>query len=101
MKNLDRKVTLLCPLCGNDLFSCEIQGIDSLVDAPDTTPFRCADCGSVYTKRELIDGNTEVLENAQQEMMEDALEETLRELEYVLSHLGKENFAPEGRKEEG
>lgn len=34
-------------------------------------------------------------------LMEDALDETLRELEYVLNHLGKENFAPEGRKEEG
>ena len=80
MKDISREVRMLCPLCGNDLFSCEIQGIDSLVDAPDTTPFRCADCGSVYTKRELIDGNTEVLENAQQEMMEDALEELRRRI---------------------
>ena len=34
-------------------------------------------------------------------LMEEALDETIRELEYVLSHLGKENFAPEGLKEEG
>lgn len=83
MKDISREVRMLCPLCGNDLFSCEIQGIDSLVDAPDATPFRCADCGSVYTKRELIDGNTEVLENAQQEMMEDALEELRRRIKKI------------------
>lgn len=83
MKDISREVRMLCPLCGNDFFSCEIQGIDGFVDAPDTTPFRCADCGSVYTKRELIDGNTEVLENAQQEMMEDALEELRRRIKKI------------------
>lgn len=83
MKDIRREVSMLCPLCGNDLFSCEVQGIDSLVDAPDTTPIRCADCGSVYTKRELIDGNTEVLENAQQEMVEDALEELRRRIKKI------------------
>lgn len=55
MKNLDRKVTLLCPLCGNDQFSSLDEEPEDLLHAGDDARVRCSDCGSEYTKRELLD----------------------------------------------
>ena len=49
MKNLDRKVTLLCPLCGNDQFSSIDVELEELYDADDDVRVRCSDCGSEYT----------------------------------------------------
>ena len=35
MKNLDRKVTLLCPLCGNDQFESLDEEFEDLLHATD------------------------------------------------------------------
>ena len=46
MKNLDRKVTLLCPLCGNDQFESLDEEFEDLLHASDDVRVRCSDCGS-------------------------------------------------------
>ena len=75
MKNLDRKVALLCPLCGNDQFASMDEEFEDLLHADDNVRVRCSDCASVYTKRKLIDSNAEIVDNAVDELTQDALKE--------------------------
>lgn len=81
MKNLDRKVTLYCNVCGNDQFSALDEEIDNLLEAPDNTKIKCSDCGKVFTKAELIQENQDVI-NAN---IEDIKNEAIKELEKELS----------------
>ena len=64
MKDLDRKVKLLCPLCGNDQFESLDEEFEDLLHASDDVRLRCSDCGSEYTKRELIDSNAAIIDTA-------------------------------------
>lgn len=80
MKDLSRKVAMLCPLCGNDQFGCLDEELGDSVDTPDEARFRCSDCGSVFTKEELIAENAEVLDNAVEDIKEDLLKELQKEM---------------------
>lgn len=62
MKNYDRKVALLCPLCGNDQFESLDEKFEDLLHASDEVRVRCSDCGSKYTKHELIDSNAAIID---------------------------------------
>ena len=84
MKNLDRKVTLLCPLCGNDQFSSLDEEPEDLLHAGDDARVRCADCGTEYTKRELLDSNAAIIENAVDELAQDAVKELEKELKKAM-----------------
>ena len=81
MKDLSRKVTLYCSVCGNDQFSTLDEGIDDLMEAPDSTKIKCSDCGRVFTKAELIEENQNVI-NAN---IEDIKNEAMKELEKELA----------------
>ena len=84
MKNLDRKVTLLCPLCGDDQFSSIDVELEELYDADDDARVRCSDCGSEYTKRELIDSNATIIDNAVDEIAQNAVKEIEKELKRAM-----------------
>ena len=84
MKNLDRKVTLLCPLCGNDQFSSLDEEFEDLLHASDDVRVRCSDCGSEYTKRELLDSNAAIIDNAVDELAQDAVKELEKELKKAM-----------------
>ena len=81
MKDLSRKVTLYCSVCGNDQFSTLDEEIDDLMEAPDSTKIKCSDCGRVFTKAELIEENQNVI-NAN---IEDIKNEAMKELEKELA----------------
>lgn len=80
-----RNITLYCPTCGNDQFSAVDDSIESLSDAPDDTEIKCADCGRVMTKSELIEGNQDIIDAN----VEDIKQETMRELERKFKRLFK------------
>ncbi len=84
MKSLDRKVKLLCPLCGNDQFASLYEEFEDLHHASDDIRVRCSDCGSEYTKRELIDSNTAIIDNAVDELAQDAAKELEKELKKAM-----------------
>lgn len=84
MKNIDRKVKLLCPLCGNDQFASLEEEFEDLLLAPDDVRLRCSDCGSVYTKRELLDSNAAIIDNALDELKQEAVNEIEKELEKAM-----------------
>lgn len=85
MKNLDRKVTLLCPLCGNDQFESLDEEFEDLLHASDDVRVRCSDCGSIFTKGELIESNQDII-NAN---IEEIKQEAIKELEKKLKKMFK------------
>ena len=84
MKDLDRKVKLLCPLCGNDQFESLDEEFEDLLHASDDVRLRCSDCGSEYTKRELIDSNAAIIDTAVDELKQDAVREIEKELKKAM-----------------
>ena len=49
MKNLDRTLKLLCPICGNDQFVSLDVDMDEIYYAPDNVRVQCADCKNIFT----------------------------------------------------
>ena len=80
MKDLSRQVTMLCPICGNDQFESLDEEFEDLSDAPDEVRLKCSDCGSVFTKEELMRENAEKIDIAVDAMVKDAKKEIEKEL---------------------
>lgn len=81
----NRNITLHCPTCGNDQFSCVDAVFDDLSEAPDEVKLRCADCNSIFTKGELIEENEDII-NAN---IEDIKNEAMQEIEKSLKKIFK------------
>ena len=81
MKDLSRQVTMLCPVCGNAQFESLDKRFEDLSDAPDEVRLRCSDCGSVFTKEELLRENAEQIDLAVGAIIKDAKGEIEKELE--------------------
>ena len=85
MKDYSRKITLYCPLCGNDQFeSLDVKHEDA-INAPDAVRFRCSDCQSVYTKAELIENNNESIEDNIEDIQKELIKEFEKKLKKIFS----------------
>ena len=80
MKDLSRNITLLCPICGNSQFVSLDDRIDEFGDALDQAQYKCSDCGSIFTKEQLLEENSEKIDIAIGEIKNDALKEFDKEL---------------------
>lgn len=56
----------------------------NLLHASDDVRVRCSDCGSEYTKRELLDNNAAIIDNAVDELAQDAIKELEKELKKAM-----------------
>ena len=68
MKDLSRKITMHCPICGNDQFSTLDSEFEDLADAPDDARLQCSDCKTVFSKEELIEENQASVKNCSQKV---------------------------------
>lgn len=75
MCNYSRSVSMYCPICGNDQFSCVDEEIEDLSNSPDDTRIQCSDCKTIFTKGELIEANQDNIsanvEEIEQEIVSD------------------------------
>ena len=62
-----------------------MASIDNLSDAPNDVTLKCSDCGSIFTKGELIESNEDII-NAN---IEDIKQEAIKELEKKLKKMFK------------
>ena len=62
MKNMEMGINMKCDVCGNDQFSTVDENIDNIQDAPVETEVKCSDCGRVYTKEQLIEENSHLID---------------------------------------
>ena len=62
-----------------------MASIDNLSDAPNDVTLKCSDCGSIFTKGELIESNQDII-NAN---IEEIKQEAIKELEKKLKKMFK------------
>ena len=87
MKDLCRRLSLLCPVCGNDQFESLDVDRDDLMDAEPDARFRCSDCGNDFTKEELLKENGELIEVAVKEVKQEVVKEFEKDLKKALKKL--------------
>lgn len=89
MKDLSRKVSLHCPVCGNTMFSNVDESNDNtnLSEASGSTLFKCSDCGKIISKDDLIKANESTI-NAN---VEDMKNEAIKEFEKEIKKIFKDN----------
>lgn len=80
MKNISKNITMLCPRCGNKLFSSLDVDSDELRVAPGTARVKCSDCGLIITKEELENENALVINNAIDETVEEVKKQFIKEI---------------------
>ena len=83
MKDLSRKVSLHCPVCGNTMWSNVDETLDNtnLEEAPGSTLFKCSDCGKVISKDDLIKANEGIINENVDDIVNETLEETKKEIQ--------------------
>ena len=81
MRDLSRQVTLFCPTCGNDQFAGK-ETSDG--EYSDDHVFTCANCNWSFTKRELIERNSDVISANVDEMAAEAVDDLRKELDKTL-----------------
>lgn len=83
MKRIERTLTLYCPVCGNDMFSCVDLELDNLSDAPDHARMQCSDCKNIFTKAELMEGNQDIINANIEEIKQESLKAFEKELKKI------------------
>ncbi len=70
--DIERRVTLICPVCGGDQFESD--------EHDDAVPVTCAACGRKFSRDELTQANHERIEAEIHKMGEQALEDAAKDL---------------------
>lgn len=79
MKDIEKSVELLCPVCGNKMIEDLNEDVDNLLD-DECYKYKCANCKRIFTKKELLDENKKLLDATIEEMKNDTIKEVLKEL---------------------
>ena len=79
MKDIEKNVEVPCPVCGNKLLENLNEGVGDLSD-DECYRYECANCKRIFTKKELLDENKELLDATIEEMENDTIKEVLKEL---------------------
>lgn len=75
MKDMEKKVFLKCSICGNDQFSPVDENIDDLSTAADDTEIKCSDCGRITTKEQIIEENSNIINENIEEYKDEIMEQ--------------------------
>lgn len=79
----NRRVSMLCPTCGSDQFSCN--------DEEEESDVTCANCGRVMTREELIRENSENIDLQVADMSEQISRDAAKELNQSLKRAFRGN----------
>lgn len=80
MKDVSRKVSLLCPVCGNDMFESLDCDFEELYDAPSHYRIQCSDCKGVFSKEKLLESNEGRIDENLDDMKDDIMKQLEKEL---------------------
>jgi uncharacterized Zn finger protein len=79
MKDIERIVSMMCGVCGNDQFSALDENITDIQDASNETILKCADCGEIFTKEKLIEDNEGNINANLDDVKEEAMKHVQKE----------------------
>lgn len=85
MKDMEKRISMKCNVCGNDQFSTVDESIEDMMTAPDETEVKCSDCGRVTTKEQLIEENSHIIDAN----IEDFKDEIVKQFEKDLKKMFK------------
>jgi uncharacterized Zn finger protein len=80
MKDIEKNVSMMCYVCGNDQFSVLDENLTDIQNAPDETMLKCADCGEEFTKEKLIEENKGKIDANLEDLKEEAMKQLQKEL---------------------
>lgn len=85
--NIEKKINLICPVCGNDQFSSLDVPIDELKDGLETNRVQCSDCHRIFTKEELLNENQERIDSEVEQIADDITKQLDKEIKRMLRKL--------------
>lgn len=86
MNNISIEISLSCPTCGCTEFKSEKLEEDE--EYTDDWPFTCAHCGKTFTRKELIEANTESIDAAVNDIKDEIVEAAAKELKEAFKEWG-------------
>ncbi len=84
LENVEKKIKLICPVCGNDQFSSLDIPIEELKDGLETNRVQCSDCRNIFTKEELINENQWRIDNEIEQIKDDITKQLDKEIKKML-----------------
>lgn len=85
MQNIEKEITLMCSVCGNDQFITVDEINQDISDVDDDVEIKCTDCGRVVTKGEFLEENSYIIEAN----IEDYKDEILKQIEKDVNKIFK------------
>ena len=89
MKDLNRSVSLICSICGNNQFSALGHDGGEFAKFSKAPFYKCSDCGRLTSKEQLIEENQEVINANIEVIKKEAVDEIKKELQKSLGKIGK------------
>jgi formylmethanofuran dehydrogenase subunit E len=80
MKDIEKYVSMMCYVCGNDQFSALDENLSDIQNAPEKTLLKCDDCGEEFTKEKLIEENKGKIDANLEDLKEEAMKQIQKEL---------------------
>ncbi len=80
MKNIERNVVMLCSVCGNDRFKSLDVECEDFLHVNEIGRVRCSNCGTEYTKQDIIDSNEEIINSTIDEVKRESIKELEKEI---------------------
>lgn len=84
LKNINKKISLICPICGNDQFISLDVPIGELKDGSETNRVQCSDCYRIFTKEELLTENQELIDCEVKQFKDEIIKQVNEEIKKVL-----------------
>lgn len=84
LDNIEKKINLICPICGNDQFSSLDVPMEELKDGLETNCFQCFDCRRIFTKEELLNENQARIDNEVEQITDDITKQLDKEIKKML-----------------
>lgn len=81
---MNKRITLICPICGNDQFASLDVPVEELKDAPETNRVQCSDCHRIFTKEELLTENQELIDCEIEQIKDDITKQINEEIKKAL-----------------
>lgn len=84
LNNIEKTITLICPICGNDQFSSLDVPMGELKDGLETNRVQCSDCLRIFTKKELLNENQGRIDREVEKITDDITKQLDKEIKKVL-----------------
>ncbi len=81
---MEKKINLICPICGNDQFSSLDVPMEELKDGLETNRVQCSDCRRIFTKEELLNENQGRIDNEVEQIKEDITKQLDKEIKKII-----------------